>query len=146
MASEISKKIQKLKDGLLYIRASTDLTPNLGTEFVLWQDKYYSVDAPMVTDFRIFIFTQIGVFVITINLNYTMDIDVYMVLKDYRSIDFRVIFEVSLKIDIRFGYLCLILEFGVYASGKIVRAQVTAALEMNNILPLQLVQAIADVP
>lgn len=41
---------------------------------------------------------------ITFGINFTLDINATVELRDYRSVDFRVIFEPSLLLNVRFGY------------------------------------------
>ena len=70
-----------------------------------------------------------------------------MQLREFRNIDFSVVFEARLMIDMRFGYsIAYLFEFGLFMKGNILRAEVGFVVENNGVIPYQLVTAIMDVP
>ena len=57
------------------------------------------------------------------------------------------VFEFRLSLDVRFAYgIAYILEFGLFAKGNLLRAETEPLIEFNNVLPIQLIDAIAEVP
>lgn len=68
-------------------------------------------------------------------------------LKDFRSVEASLVFEAALVLDLRFGYgIAYILEFGLFVRGKLLSAYIKPGVAFDNIIPTQLVPAIADVP
>ena len=74
--------------------------------------------------FKQLIATTIGTFLIDINLNYQMDLDFVVALRNYRSIDIMTKFQARMMMDVKFGYaIAYIVEFGLYVKGNLLRVQ-----------------------
>lgn len=53
----------------------------------------------------------------------------------------------AVGLDFTFSYaICYVLEIGIYVDGNIIRADVEPAFQLKNVIPVQLVKAIANVP
>ena len=145
LEEHIANKFQKLKDGLLYIKSQTNLE-NPQQSIVLFTKNLKSKRVP-IFKYEQIIPTAIGTFVVGINLNYTLGATVEIVLREFRSVDIVLIFEAALVLDMRFGYgICYILEFGLFVRGKLISATIEPALRLDNIIPIQLVNAIMEIP
>ena len=144
LEAKIASKFQKLKDGLLYIKSKTDLE-NPTQSIVLYEKESKKKRVPIFR-FSQIIPTAIGTFVVSLDLNYTLGATAMIELKDFRSVEASLVFEAALVLDLRFGYgIAFILEFGLFVRGKILSAYIKPGVAFENIIPTQLVPAIADV-
>ena len=55
-------------------------------------------------------------------------------------------FTAALVVEVAFSYgLAYILEFGLYVRGNILRASVIPQIQLNGVIPVQLVKHIAEI-
>ena len=108
MEGKLSKKIQKLKEGMLYIKSQSNLEePEKGA--VLYNKDFWKYQAPLAR-FQQIIVTAIGTFSIKIDLDYLLSISAKIVLEEYRNVIIGANFSAALAIDLTFSYgICYVL-------------------------------------
>ena len=83
----------------------------------------------------------------SIEINFTLTLSAKISLHQFRDIRIGANFSAALVMRVQFGYgICNIIEFGLFVDGNLVRADLEPAFYMKNVLPVQLVKALADVP
>ena len=88
--------------------------------------------------------TAVGTFSLKLNLDYGLAAGLLIQLQQFRTIVIAANFTGTVFIDVQFTYgIVNILEFGLYVSGNLLRAELSPKLILHNILPIQLVDAIA---
>ena len=121
MQDNVVQKVQKLKQGILYIKSNTNLA-NPQQRVQLYRKQLHNKNVPIV-QFLQPIPTPIGVFFIQIDLNFTLSINAIIGIRKFRSIDFAVIVKPALILKIKFFYgIVYLLEFGMNVQGAVLDA------------------------
>ena len=145
LKSKITVKMQKLKEGVLFIKSQSNLEEPVES-YVMYEKEFLNYEAPLATYEQIIV-TSVGTFKININIDFLLSLAGKISLSKFRNIEIGANFSVAIGIDLTFSYgICYVLELGIYVDGNIVRADVEPAFHLKNVIPTQLVRAIADVP
>ena len=145
----ISSKFQGLKTGLMYIKSQPNLEEPVESIVLVNQTMLSSqaTNPRKLFQYNQLIPTMIGTFMLSINLDYAFDLRFLVKLREIRSLDMSALFEARLSVDVRLGYgIAYLLEFGLYVKGNVLRTEVEAIVEATNIIPVQLINSIAQIP
>jgi len=77
---KVTKKMQKLKDGMLDIKSVSSEPGVLQQTFVIYEKQLYHKQAPIAKLQQVMV-TAIGTFVIAFNLDYILDISTHVYLR-----------------------------------------------------------------
>ena len=145
LENKITVKMQKLKEAQLLIKSQSNLEEP-AESYIIYQKQFLNHKAPIAA-YRQLIITSIGTFKVKINIDFLLSLAAKISLSQFRNVKIGANFSVAIAIDFTFSYaICYVLELGIYVDGNIVRADVEPAFQLRNVIPVQLVKAIADMP
>lgn len=99
---KIVSKFQMLKDGILFIKSQTNLE-NPQSRIVLWNPSIKRFKLPIFAFVQV-IPTPIGPFVLSLNIDFWLEVRGLIAVRQFRSIDIGATLGATLSVELAFSY------------------------------------------